>query len=315
MSKRKRKRKNAKTANIPPATTLRLRLGNLWADTVLLHKDDEAIEQDLNAVARNIAPDVLVRTMLQVYLSTSATARTRLGSVLPRWLNQHSHISVLQEMTANLSLGNALRPTALAWMEAVGVDTKQFERLPDLFIKAYYYDDAAIHGEKSQAAITVFWHTSPRRKRAQSIGLLLDYNPPWDGSVKDALVTSPRSPKRLLRDVLAVWRQGDMEPESISAERAKTIMLTALNCNRSAGIRLPRDLIAARDVFERYVLALAGAPDTPSFTMDGFDFLSHNGQRPEEIVRFERTVGRRVRVEDGKEMVVMGSPDWGTEEW
>ena len=106
-----------------------------------------------------------------------------------------------------------------------------------------------------------------------------------------------------------------MEPWSISAERAKTVILTALNYNRAAKLRLPQDLIAAREAFIRYVLSLPDAPDTPAFTVDDFDFLAHNGKLPEEIRHFEQTVGRRVRLEDGEEALVMGNPDWEDEEW
>lgn len=315
MSRRKSKRKKRKTTSVPLATTLRLRLDNLWADSALLHKDDKAIKGDLDVVARNISPDLLVKTMLRAYLSTSATARARLDSVLPRWLSQHNHMNVLKEMAADLSLDIDLRPTALAWMKAVGVDTKPLERLPDLFLEAYYYDDTAMLGEKSQAYVVVFWYTNPKRNRAQGIGFLLDYNPPWDGSVKDILVTPRRLPKRLLRDILGVWEQGGMEPEPVSAEQAKAVILTALNCNRAANLRLPHDLIAQREAFARYVLSLPDAPGTPSFTMDDFDSLARNGKSPEEVVHFEQTVGRRVRLEDGKELLIMGGPDWDDEDW
>jgi hypothetical protein len=315
MSKRKRKRKNRKTTNIPPATTLRLRLGNLWADTALLQKDDEAIEKDLDAVARNIAPDILVKTLLRVYPSTSASARARLDSVLPHWLKQRGHIDVLKEMTVDLSLDTSLRPTALAWMASLGIDTESLENPPSLFFDAYYYDDKASLGEKSQAYVMVLWYHDTKKRRAQGMGFLLDYNPPWEGSIKDILTTPRRAPKRLLRDILDTWKQGGMEPWPISAEQAKTVILTALNCNRAAGIRLPRDLISARETFDRYLMSLPDAPDTPLLMIEDFDLLARQGKRPEEIMHFEQTVGRRVRMEDGNEILVMGSPDWDDKEW
>ena len=110
-----------------------------------------------------------------------------------------------------------------------------------------------------------------------------------------------------------MWDRGGMKLETISAERAKTVVLTALNCNRAADLRLPRDLIAARKFFVRFVLPLPDAPDTPAFTLDDFDYLARHGERPEEVVDFEQTVGRRVRMEDGKEVLVMGEPDWEDE--
>jgi len=309
------KRKKRKKSNLSPAAVLRPRLDNLWADDALLHKDDITIEKDLDIVVRGIAPDLVVETMLRAYLAASASVRARLDSILPHWLGKRDHVSVLKEMLAAQSLDSDLRSQALAWMASLGIDTEPLESLPSLFFDAYYYDDEASFGGKSQAYVTVFWYTSPRKHRAQGMGFLLDYNPPWDGSVKDILVTARRAPKRLLKDVLDTWRRGDMEPRSISAEQAKTVILTALNRNRAANIRLPRDLIAEQEAFDRYVMSLPDTPDTPSFTAEDFDLLARQGKRPEEIMHFEQTVGRRVRLGDGEQLLVLGSPDWDDEAW
>ena len=46
----------------------------------------------------------------------------------------------------------------------------------------------------------------------------------------------------------------------------------------------------------------------PSITIEDVDDLCHHRERPEDIRRFEQTVGRRVRMDDGKELLIMGSP-------
>jgi len=304
------KRKKRKRIDISPATILRPRLDKLWADEALLHKEDAAIKGDLDVLARDVEPDFFVKTMLRAYVAASEPARDRLDRVLPRWLSERDCAETLQEMARARSLGSDLRPLALTWLEAAGADTEPLESVPSLFLDAYYYDDEALVGEKSQAYVAAFWYTSTRRNRAQGICFLLDYNPPWNGSVKDILVAPRRRPKRLVRKFLDVWARGGMEPGPVSAEQAKTVILTALNCNRAADVRLPRDLIDARKIFERHVLSLPDGPDTPSFTIDDFDYMSGHGKPPEEIVHFEQTVGRRVRLEDGSELVVIGDPDW-----
>jgi hypothetical protein len=310
----KRGRRKRKAIRISPESTLRPRLDNLWAEGALLHKDDGAVEGDLDIVARDIAPDFLMETMLRAYTDASVPVRARLDDVLPGWLRKRDHLGVLKEMVVEHALAQDLRSPALAWMEAAGLDTRSLDRVPDPFWQAHYYDDEGVLGEKSQAYVVVLWYTSARRNRAQGMGFLLDYNPPWEGSVKDILLTPRRSPRRLAGDVLGVFTHGGMEPQPVSAERAKTVILTALNCNRAAKLRLPEDLIAAREEFIRYVLSLPDEPDTPAFVADDFDFLARTGKRPEEVVHFEQTVGRRVRMEDGKEILVMGGPDWD-EEW
>lgn len=66
--------------------------------------------------------------------------------------------------------------------------------------------------------------------------------------------------------------------------------------------------MAIRDLFAMHLLALPDAPDTPAFTLDDFDQLAQVGQSAEAITHMEQTVGRRVRLEDGQEILVMGDP-------
>ena len=66
----------------------------------------------------------------------------------------------------------------------------------------------------------------------------------------------------------------------------KREILTALQCNRAEAIRLPRDLIAARDLFLRHVLTLPDEPDAPSFTAEDFRYLSTHGETPEFYFAF-----------------------------
>jgi hypothetical protein len=43
--------------------------------------------------------------------------------------------------------------------------------------------------------------------------------------------------------------------------------------------------------------------------MEDFDSLATHGRRPEEIMHYEQTVGRRVRLDDGDELLVLADPD------
>ncbi len=298
-----------KRRHFTPAMMLHPRMKNLFADDAFPQKEDAAIERDLEKLAQDVSSKRFVKTLLHAYEAAPEATRSRLDDILPRWLAGSRHLDTLREMTAARSLGSDVRPQASAWLEAAGVDTADLEGQLNLFLKAYYYDDEELVGDKSQAFVAVFWYTSLERRRARGLTFLIDYNPPWDGSVKDIIVAPPKSSKRLINEFLDNWRHADMEPETVSPERAKTIILTALTCNREAEIRLPRDVIRARDLIERYVLALPDGPDTPPFTMEDFDFLAEHGESPEEIRHFEQTVGRRVRLDDGKEVLVMGT-DW-----
>ena len=311
MSRRKGKRQRRRS----PATLLRPRLDKLWADDALLYQDNATIEADLDVISCDVKPDLLLQAMLRASLSASVRARTRLDGVLPGWLRRHSHLSTLKEMVLDGSLHADLHPQALAWMEAGGIDSQAIvDELRDRFFQAYYFDDVDFVGEKSQATVQVFWYTSQKKNRAQGMVFLLDYNPPWDGSVKDIMVTSRRLAQMLVDGILDQWASREMVLEQISAEEARTVILTALHCNREANLRLPRDLILERETFVRHILSLPDAPDTPPFTIDDFDSLADHGQPPEEVVYLEQTVGRRVRMADGEEVLVMDSLEWEDEE-
>jgi hypothetical protein len=143
---------------------------------------------------------------------------------------------------------------------------------------------------------------------------LLDYNPPWNGSVKDIIVSPEGPSERLLKRFHNVWGNIGMSPVTISPAQFKTTVLKALACNREAEIRLPWDLINASSLFETQILALPDEPETPEFTMKDFDFLATHGERPEVIMEFEHNVGRRVRVGDDEEILIIGT-DWDDDEW
>jgi len=310
MSKKKRKKKHR---NIPPATMLRPRLEKLWADNALLHKDEAAIAGDLNVLTKDISPELFVKTLLRSYRAASETVQSHLEDILPRWLSQSGYMDTLEELAASHALGADFQPLAITWLEATGIDPADIKKQPSLFLNAYYYDDEAVLGDKSQAYVVVTWYTDSRKRRAQGLGFLLDYNPPWDGSVKDVNITPKWAPDRLQREFIAHWNQRDMELKSISPERAKTVILTALACNREFEVRLSRDTAKEKDTFEKHILSLPNGPDTPAFTMKDFDFLALQGKPAEEIMEFEQTVGRRIRLEDGEEIVLIGAP-WDDED-
>ncbi len=55
-------------------------------------------------------------------------------------------------------------------------------------------------------------------------------------------------------------------------------------------------------------------PGTLSFSAQDFDKLAQTGLSAEELSLVEQRIGRRVRLEDGAEVLVLGNPldeDWG----
>jgi len=295
--------KKERTPNIPPAAVLRIRLDGLWQNPALPHQEQSQLEADLDAVTRGIKADALVPVMLRAYLNAPAEARARLDQVVPGWLLARAHLPMLEKLTVNQALDSSLQPTALAWLAAAGRNVREQLAQPDLFYEAYDLDNGY------QAAVVLIWYSDPKRTRARGMNFLIDYHPPWDGALKDIIYFPQRPPKDLVKRYVEIWEERGQPMTPLSAVEAKQKILRALDCSRKSEMRLPRDLIAVREEFVRHMLSLPDGPDTPPITAQDVEFLCQHGQRPEEIVHLEQTVGRRTRMADGTEVLVMGDLD------
>jgi hypothetical protein len=109
------------------------------------------------------------------------------------------------------------------------------------------------------------------------------------------------------------WAERGMTPARLTAVEAKQEAIEALEHNRESNIRLHADLVAAREQFVRYVLALPDAPDTPAFTAADFDYLARHGENPEALRRQEQMFGYRTRLPSGQEVQILRGP--GEDDW
>lgn len=279
---------------------LRPHLDQLFTDQVWPSQPDEALAADLDRVTQNCKPDVVVTTLLNASLAAPQTTQTRLEQVIPAWLTRRGHVSVLEGLVANRPLDTEQHARATAWLTAAGGKALALQpAATDWFFRAFHVVS------EWQSEAMVFWYSHPKRSRVKGLGFLIDRNPPWEGALKDVMEFPNREPSEMLREFVDGWRASEgSNLEEISAAQVKREILTALQCNRAEAIRLPRDLIAARDLFLRHVLTLPDEPDAPSFTAEDFRYLSTHGETPESISHFEHTVGRLMRLEDGGEVLV-----------
>lgn len=302
-------KKDRSAPGLPPAALLGPRLNRSWSDPAWLRRDDAEAQAELDTVCKGVSSAKLIGMLLKAYQAAPVPAQARLAQLVPVWLRRRGHLPALREAVERASVVGPDRDLAVAWLQAAGEDTTALAQAqqPDTFFDAYFY------GDRSQATLIVFWFRDRQRTQVQGINFLLDSNPPWDGAVKDIMALPRQDPRTALRDHVQRWTNEGMPMQRISAVEAKRRILAALACNRKGNIRLPADLIASRADFIRYVLPWPDGPETPLFTETDFAALIHAGQRPEDIVHFEQTVGRRVRMEDGKELVIMGGgldDDW-----
>jgi hypothetical protein len=228
--------------------------------------------------------------------------RQRLDDLMPPWLRAHDAVEVLHTLVQRQQLSPQSQTCALSWLTATGTDPTVLAALQPqtAFYGAYRYADA------SQGLLNIFWYSDARQQKLQGLGFLIDYNPPWEGAIKDLLVCGPADRQRILQRYVHSWAERGMSLQAISEAEVKREILLCLAVNRREGIRLPRDLQSNRRLFVERVLTLPDLPDTPPFTVEDFDALSRAGKTAESIRHFEQHVGRRVRLDDGKELLVMG---------
>lgn len=297
MSKKKRR-----TPNLPPDTLLRSRLDALWQPPRLATQPVDQAESDLTAATRGLRPESAAVVLLAAYLAAGPQAQALLDNWLPGWIASQGYASAFEDLLLSGRLAEPQAATVQRWLAALG----RAVELPaasgaGAFHSAYEIDDG------SQAAVSVLWYTTPQRNRARGLQFLIDYNPPWDGAVKDVLVMPSKTPASLLRRFIDIWAERGQPMTPIGAAEAKRKIIRALEANRAAQIRLSRDLVLARGLICEHILTLPDLPDTPGFTAADFDALSQTGQRAEDIVLFEKTVARRVRLDDGSEVYVDAS--------
>ena len=304
MSKRdKQRRPERRGAGL---SSLRPRLDQLLRSERLAEMSQHAVYKELDRLVEGIKPAVFLPTIVSAAMHAPEAAQARLGELVPDWLSEREYLAVLGGLVTRESLDDQQRQRALAWLSAAGADTG------DLVAEIEGWDPfyaAFTAGNEMQASLMIFWYTSRRQQRVHGLSLLLDFQPPWDGAVKDAMRYPQRAPAAVLEEFVHFWDRRGTPAMPLTAVEAKRRALEALAHNRESKIRLHSDLIAARDLFVRYLLRLPDGPDTPDFTEADFDFLSSHGERAEALQRQEQRFGYRTRTADGKEIYVIRGPD------
>lgn len=302
-----KKKKPNRGPNLSPLSFLRPRLDGLLNNPGWAERDVAAIYADLTAVVKGIEEAAYLPILLKTVNDAEQAVQQRLLELLPGWLQQMDGVDALVALVEQGNLQPQGNLRAIAVLEACGVTVSAAPVGKDHAFHSAYFgaDDMG-----SQGFLIILWYANQQQNRVRGLNFLLDFNPPWDGAVKDVMTLPQRSPRDMVEQFVDRWRNQDarINIDKLDAVAAKQRLIEALACNQTQKIRLPRDLIAIRDLFAQHVLALPDDPDLPTFTLADFDELAQRGQSAEALSHTEQTVGRRVRMADGQEILVLGSP-------
>lgn len=302
-----KKKKPQRAPNLSPLSLLRPRLDGLLNNPGWATGDAAAIQADLSAVVKGIEATAYLPVLLKTVNDADPAAQQKLTPLLPAWLEQMGTVDALSALVEQGNLQPQEQALAGTLLQAVGVEVSPVSAAAGhAFHSAYYGADEL----GSQAFLILLWATNRQQSRVRGLNFLIDFNPPWDGAVKDVAMLPQRSPREMVAQFIDGWRhqEVEMDIEQLDGAGAKQRLIEALTCNRTQAIRLARDVVAARDLVAKHILALPDLPDAPPFTLDDFDELARTGQSTESLRHTEQTMGRRVRMEDGKELLVMGDP-------
>jgi hypothetical protein len=287
-------------------SSLRPRLDQLLHGQAFEKLDQRELFAQLDALVEGIKPATALPIVIASSIDTPVDRQSRLAEMLPVWLRERGHLSSLSELVARHALDDPKQQVALAWLADAGADTG--ELVAELKGWNSFYD-AYYAGTPFQASLMILWYTSRRQQRVHGIGLLLDFEPPWDGAVKDGMRYPQRAPQAALDEFVESWERRGQPTQRLTAEEAKRRVIEAFGHNRQSNIRLHPDLVAARDLVVRDLLALPDGPDTPPFSAADFDELASTGQHPEALRREEQRFGYRTRMPDGQEIMIIRGPE------
>ncbi len=297
----KHKKQKVSRPNLSPLTMLRPRLDGLFGNEDLSTRDNIWIKGDLEAVFKGVSADQFLPVLVKAYQAAPVTIQARLDEVLPEWLVEQEYIAPLSQLIQQQKIDEADLVLVSKWLKASGIDHIEFQKpaVMTSFYKGFLYAD------EFQGVLLIAFYVDARRYKIQVLSFLLDFQPPWEGSIKDSYHSSTGIPDKIIADVVGYWREQDIKLKELTAEESKIELLERLDTNRREGIRLPRDLIADRQLFWKYFPCLPDIPKMDTFTPEDFDYLAKNGEIPEKLIQIEQTQGYRTRLPDGKEILLI----------
>jgi hypothetical protein len=302
-------KKSQQSAQQNPAirlSSLGPRLENLFA---VSSSDAHTLFRELDRLTQGLKPASFLPLLVGALAATPETQRAILGQPLSEWLRERGLLEPLQTLESRRTFKEPDRSVARDLLAAGGVSLAPDVAVnpADLFLAAYEF------GETSQDSPTMFWYEDERRRRVCSASFLVDFEPPWEGALKDVAFARHRNLDEGLSEYRLQWRLSELEPIPIDAATLAQRVWQALRQNQAQGIRLPADFIAVLPQIMPLLSALPIASGAAPLSATEIDSLTTTGRSAESIRMEERRFGFQTRLPDGSVIRVMPPP--GEEPW
>ncbi len=138
---------------------------------------------------------------------------------------------------------------------------------------------------------------------------LIDFEPPWEGALKDVADKSFRTITHAHAEFFSVWKKDNFQERLIDTASATQCVWTAIRQNQAEGIRLPADFIPLMAKVMPLLHALAAALDITALSEAEISALATSGRSPEVLRQEERRLGYQKRMPDGRILRILRPPD------
>ncbi len=143
----------------------------------------------------------------------------------------------------------------------------------------------------------------------RAAAFLIDFEPPWEGALKDIAHRSFRSIDHAHAGFFSVWQEEHLPQRSIDKAGATQRVWAAIRQSQAQGIRLPADFIPLMAQIMPLLLALAAASDIAALSAAEIESLATSGRSPKSLRQEERILGHQKRMPDGSILRIMLPPD------
>jgi len=267
--------------------------------------DPTTILGELDQLTDGLKPSSFLPILLGAFASLSEAQRTALNGPISEWLQQHGHVELLRSLEDRHIFKEPTRSVVRALLAMCGIDLAPVvvANPADLFLAAFEL------GGTSQDSPTIFWYEDERHRRVCRASFLVDFEPPWEGALKDIAFTYHRNLNEAIENYRMVWQFSGFEPRPINAATAAQRVWKAFRQNQAQGIRLPADFIMVQSKVMPFVTALQVNDETVPLEAAEIDAMVNTGRSPESIRREEDLLGYQTRMPDGRVIRIIRPPE------